>query len=478
MKLNKNEHGESQVDSIGKIPNGSKNQGERPALRVVEPSQVADTPRLEVDFKHLNDGRIVELVEDPADATKTKLAVFDSGKISYADAVDYRGQVLVPIGRTTHGLEDIILPSAPRPYQSGEEVFYHTCNLLAQCVSLPPVYLLVTSAVVLNSWFADRLQPPIYLLVTGPPQSGKTTLLQVMRLLCRRPLLVSEITPAAANEVCSRFGATLLLDENDWRSDKNTRALRKQLRAGTSKGVLAKYLGKTQHTFGTKILSSIELPGDAALRSRCIHVPMDESNQVDLKKPWDPQVVKTAHFVRGQLLHYRLEQYASVYNRCIPGTENLRPRSRDLFSSLVGPLKGPEALEQMLLYFFLGVHDPSTRDLLSPTQAAVAAALFDFIHVWPFAGHIQVSMVAEKANKILDAAGERFKLNPRKCSDLLASLGFSSRVRSSQGSQVCLDKEAIAKIHKLKRNYGNEWPASIPLMATTSICEFCKDEGR
>jgi hypothetical protein len=34
----------------------------------------------EVDFRQLDDGRVVELVEDPAATTKTKLAVFASGK--------------------------------------------------------------------------------------------------------------------------------------------------------------------------------------------------------------------------------------------------------------------------------------------------------------------------------------------------------------------------------------------------------------
>ena len=44
-------------------------------------------PRIEIDFKQLDDGRVVELVEDPADATKTKLAVFDNGKVYLANAV-------------------------------------------------------------------------------------------------------------------------------------------------------------------------------------------------------------------------------------------------------------------------------------------------------------------------------------------------------------------------------------------------------
>ncbi len=459
----------------------SKNQSsierpeKEPLLRVVQPPSPSITPRIEVDFKHLDDGRVVELVEDPADPTKTKFAVFDGGKVYLADAVDYRGQILVPIGRTANGLEDISLPRAPRPYESAEEVFYRTHNLIVSCVAIPNPYSLVTAAIVLNSWFADRLRPPVYLLLTGLPQSGKTTLLEMLQLLCRRPLLVSDISSAAAFDACSRFGCTLLIDENDWRADQNSRALRKQLRAGTSKGLLAKHLRKTQHAYGTKILSGVELPDDAALMSRCIHLPMDETDRTDLRKPWDPQIMKAADAVRGQLLQFRLERYASVSPRIIPGAEKLRPRSRDLLSTLIAPLEGVEVVEQFLLAFFTATHDPSTRDLLSPAQSAVVAALFELVHLPAKVGFVQVGVVAGLANQILDAMGERFKLNPRGTSSILASMGFTQRDRSNRGSLMPLDKETVAKIHRLKRRHNVHWPESQTLKAQMDACNFCND---
>jgi hypothetical protein len=464
----------SESDSTSKVRNSIKGPDKQPALRVVQPPSPSSIPRIEVHFKHLDDGRVVELVEDPADTTKTKLAVFDSGNVYLTDAVEYAGQLLVPVGRTANGLEDISLPRAPRPYESAEEVFHRTLNLIESCVAQPDMYSLVTAAIVLNSWFADRLRPPVYLLLTGLPQSGKTTLLEMLQLLCRRPLLVSDISSAAAFDACSRFGCTLLIDENDWRADQYSRALRKQLRAGTSKGLLTKHLRKTQHAYGMKILSGVELPDDPALRSRCIHYSMNESDRSDLRKPWDPQIVAAADVVRGQLLHFRLERYASVAPRIISGAEKLRPRSRDILSSLLAPLEGLEDVEQLLLAFFIKIHDPWTRDLLSPAQWAVLAALFEFVHLRTDAGYVQVSAVADLANQVLGRAGERFKLNPRKASDVLASLGFSYRERSSQGSRLCLDQEIVAKIHKLKRNHGVQWLAPAELRSQMDTCDFCK----
>jgi hypothetical protein len=133
-----------------------------------------------------------------------------------------------------------------------------------------------------------------------------------------------------------------------------------------------------------------------------------------------------------------------------------------------------EDVEQLLLAFFIKIHDPWTRDLLSPAQWAVLAALFEFVHLRTDAGYVQVSAVADLANQVLGRAGERFKLNPRKASDVLASLGFSYRERSSQGSRLCLDQEIVAKIHMLKRNHGVQWLAPAELQSQMDACDFCK----
>ena len=468
--------GHHQERETNKFSSSIERSDKPPLLRGVQSPSQTITPRIEVDFKHLDDGRVVELVEDRADATKTKFAVFDGGKVYLTDAVDYHDQILVPIGRTADGFEDICLPRAPRPFQSVEEVFYRTHKLITSCVTFPEMYSFVPTTVVLNSWFADRLRPPVYLLLTGLPQSGKTTLLEILRLLCRRPLLVSDISSAAAFDACSRFGCTLLIDENDWRADQNSRALRKQLRAGTSKCLVTRHLRKTQHAYGTKILSGLELPDDSALRSRCIHLPMSETERTDLAKPWDEQIVKEADGVRGQLLQFRLERYASISPRMIPGAEKLRPRSRDLLSSLLAPVEGVECLGEFLLAFFIDIHDPSTRDLLSPVQAAIVAALFEFVHHPAFVNSVRVGVVSDRANEILVATGERFELIPRQASGILASVGFSASGRSNRGSLLLFDKETIAKIHRLKWNHDVQWPEWEGLKSQMDTCNYCKDQ--
>lgn len=173
----------------------------------------------------------------------------------------------MPVAWEVGGLGDIVLPCGTNPYRSIKDLLERIIRLLDGCLFLGAPYLNILAAFVLYSWFADKLQPPVHLLITGLPQSGKLTLLEMMRLLCRRSLLVGDITAAAMLNACSRFMPTLLIDENDWQGDRNSRILRKTLRTGTSGNLLARHLRSTQKAFGPKILSAPELPEDLALRS-------------------------------------------------------------------------------------------------------------------------------------------------------------------------------------------------------------------
>jgi hypothetical protein len=272
---------------------------------------------------------------------------------------------------------------------------------------------------------------------------------------------------------CSRFMPTLLIDENDWQNDRNSRILRKTLRTGTSGNLLARHLRSTQKAFGPKILSAPELPEDLALRNRCVHVPMAETDRVDLQKPWSAESLTAADALRCSLLRLRLEKYSSISWRLVPGAEQLRPRSRDLLGSLVAALPIGSAAEKSLFEFFRDVHNPSTRNLLSPAQDAVVAALFKFVHLYPEAGCVQVGKIAKLTNESLKASGERFELTPRKLTGLLASLGFGDIMRSGRGSQRVLDQEAVRKIHILARDHDITVVDQQGLRGQAQACKFC-----
>ena len=79
-------------------------------------------PEVQIDFAELENGSLVEIVEDPTDPDHTLFAIFRRGRIRLAGRVEDRGRILVPIPRSTVGFSDVKLPRGVMPYKSVERL--------------------------------------------------------------------------------------------------------------------------------------------------------------------------------------------------------------------------------------------------------------------------------------------------------------------------------------------------------------------
>ncbi len=152
-------------------------------------------------------------------------------------------------------------------------------------------------------------------------------------MICRQPLLVSDISQAAAYQACSNFSPTLVIDEIDWHASRTLSTFRQLLRAGISPSSRALRVRQSSCSFGAKVLGSLEASSDSALNSRCIQLVMAESNKSGLLKPSHPSMVKYASDLRQKLLRgpFRFNSYKSIRPAVVSGAEELRPRSREIF---------------------------------------------------------------------------------------------------------------------------------------------------
>lgn len=462
-------------ESIG---NRARRRHPRRATSVAGNTQTANQPELpirETHFAELEDGSLVELIEDPHDSEHTIFAVCKDARVQYTDRIEQRGRTLVPMPRWAAGLAEVRLPTAAAPYGSIDELKYTLLNVLKKCLAIPDVYGIIITSYILYTCFSDRLPTAVYLSVFGLPGSGKTTLLEFLHLFCRRPLLVSDITPAAVQDACGRFGLTLLIDENDWGDNRSNRARCQQLRAGTSRTLFARRIQRTGHSFGPKVLSSLEPPDDPALITRCIQIPMTETNQADLIKPTDPRMERFAGNLQQKLLQYRFDFYKSIKPAVIAGAERLRPRARDLLTSLAAPVANDALWCKLLYNFFLRIHEPATVEPLSPAQNAVLAGLFWQIHLHTDEGLIGVGAFGQFVNNLLRKRGERLTLTPRKVGSALSSLIISSKERTNAGWRIWLDRAARQRIHALVKLYGNEYLSDLFLSSLMRNCQMCNE---
>ena len=211
-------------------PEGSheKDEGPNPKKSVVE-----------VEFKELDDGRLVEMIEDPDAPGRTCLAVWEKGSTTVVKELAYKGQLLVPKQIDEETLRLIKLPTGTRSDQSAKDILGLVGYLIGQCIDVPDTQCPVLAAFALSTWIIDTLPVALYLWIVGPPQSGKTTLLNALALVCRRPLLVGDISSAALYDYCDTLKPTLLIDESNSQVGQSNRSLRQLLRLGTTRGLVA-----------------------------------------------------------------------------------------------------------------------------------------------------------------------------------------------------------------------------------------------
>jgi hypothetical protein len=430
------------------------------------PPQVVET-----DFTELEDGSLLELIEDPENHSRSLLAVYKDGEVQLTHQLEAQGRAFIPVPRDLEIVRHVRLPKGAKPYESTRALLLDIVSIISECIELKESYSFLLANFVLSTWLIDRLPVAPYVALVGLPGSGKTTLLRILRLLCRRSLLTADITSAAFYRVCDRINPTLLIDETSSAGER--RELFHLLRTGATRDVVALRKDESFSAYGSKVVSWGELPNDAALNTRCIILPLQETARSDLTRPTDPRILNAADELQKQLLRFRFEKYKVKALARICGDQRLHSRSRDLYEALALPCEGDTTICEWLVHIF-ELQQESNREPLPPGQAAVLQALFILIHRPPGKGSYPISALTEIVNSDLQSAHERFRVSPRQVGAALTSLGFVNRKRTNMGWFAWFDRKSQELIHELVHRYGIENFNLLPSREFCKQCDFCE----
>jgi hypothetical protein len=321
-----------------------------------------------------------------------------------------------------------------------------------------------------STWLIESVQVAPYLALVGPPHSGKTTLLQVLNLVCRRPLLTADITSAAFYEVYEKLTPTLLVDET--LTAGNRRALFHLFRTGTTRGSVAFRKGRSLKAFGPKVITCTELPNDAGLNSRCVIISMQETNRNNLANPTDKKILDIADALRKQLLQYRLESYNSLRLPKVEGDDQLHSRTRDLYHALALPMGTDTNCCKELVRLFK-MQQEINREPLSPALTAIVRELYSYIHAYPEDGKCAQKELAVRVNQNLELQQENVRLNAHELGRALTSLGFTDRKRTNVGFTVWLNLKARKRVHQLARYDGIDQEEQFQRDGFGKNCALC-----
>jgi hypothetical protein len=428
----------------------------------------------EVDFAELEDGTLIEMIEDPSNPANSLFAVYRNGSVQNAAMIECEDRMLVPFPREQTIFKHVRLPRGIAPYESPVELLGGIATFIRDCVDVCVDDATLIAAFVMSTWFLERLQIAPYLALVGLPRSGKTTLLQVLNLVCRRPLLTSDITSAAFYEVYEKLSPTLLVDET--LTAGNRRELFHLLKTGTTRGSVTLRKGRSLKAFGPKVISCTELPKDAAVNSRCVIVSMQETDRTNLAKPMDKKMRDFAGDLQNQLLMYRLECFYSLRLTKVEGDERLHSRTRDLYQALALPLGNDSDLGKYFVHLFEKQQELN-REPLSAASAALLRFLYEWIHLHVTDGKCAQKELTIGLNLNLERMQESIRLNPHEVGRTLTSLGFTNRKRTNAGFILSLDLRTRKRIHNLAHDCAIDQGDQFQEEDFRSGCELCQNPG-
>jgi len=273
-----------------------KKKGEKKLKPIYKDSGIADEGHFEAT--HHND--------------KPCFLVLKNNEFSLLETVNYNGKPLFP-------KEVNRIPYEPYGFFQGaisnrEDLFWKVRREFQIFVDVEPIWLEVLSSCVLLSYQQEKLLTVPYIYLFGDNESGKSTVLQLLKFLCYRPMYGVTVPPADIYGYLEDSDAIgCILEDEVQGINKDTDKI-KIYKAGYKQGavvprtIITQYDRKIKYynTFCFKACASEQIPQVKGFRERFIEIGMIEGFP---EKEWTDltqEDLKRLHDLRNMLLKWRM----------------------------------------------------------------------------------------------------------------------------------------------------------------------------
>jgi hypothetical protein len=404
------------------------------------------------DFKALPDGSLLEPVTTRETPLELQLLHWSSSRFDIADRVHFGGKVFAPPQWSPSLLRAVRMPTAVMPSGPPRLIFNRISEVLRTFVDLPDEMLVRVVAYVLATWFPESLTVAPLLWITGPSTSGKTTLLRLLHCLCRRAILVTDVTPAALYSLPALLKPTLLIDECELGNTGADQHVIRLIRAGSTRGVYVARRDEVFDPFCLKAVASRTWPDDGAVASRAVFIAMLPTRRI--LPAFDPQLIADeVDALQAQLLDFRLRNFHLVRVPQLRAASELNPRTLQIARSLATPFLGDKLLEGKLIPSLCQQDQEADAVRHEQPECVVVEALFKLAHEKPV-GELFVQGIALRANNILIERGDGRSFTAKRVGIILRSLGIKTERLGSWGRGICINPHHQRQVHRLAHAFG------------------------
>jgi hypothetical protein len=432
---------------------------------VVRESGVKKDGVIQTSGEFFADGSVLELLRAQTEPEEVKLLHWHEKVLGMAAHVDHAGGKYAPPAIDPNLKKALRLPTRVAPPESTANLFMAVHELLARHLGQPDSCITALVCAVFASWMSPALPMAPIVWIFAPVGSPRNLVLQLLSLLCRRPLRIVGLRRGDIARLPMRLQPTLLLDEPDLRPE-----MQMILQSSTHRGARIISSHGLLEFFGPKIVCSHELPRGTVLATEVLKATL-----IPIAGPLPPFDTKMqediAEKFQARFLGYFLRNASSAQSTNLDASAFTLP-TQDLARTLGAAVIGDSELQKRFLPL-LAVQDEEIRaDRARAGDAVVVEAAISFVHQGTWT-KVRTGSIAERVSAIYKGRGCDQCPSAESVGRALKRVGIPSGRIGSAGNGIELTVLTCELIHTLALSYGvRAMPGAV-----RSGCKYCHELG-
>jgi hypothetical protein len=410
--------------------------------------------------KIFSDRSVLDLVRIPKG--ELGFVISDGKTVKTATQFVRNGERYVPLRIDPTILRSLRLPSKIAAYDSTRKLFNNISDLISQVTSARKDVVELLTFFVFSTWLSDSLPSAPFLWIVSPPMTSTGPLEQMLTLLCRRALVVSERSLPKFHSLAVDLQPTLVTKVFE-PTRRHLNLLRTLTRRGTLTAVGGKFVEASSAivVFAPEPLrdqASAGFPLELELFPTADYIPRLSASKAE----------QIAAEYQPQLLQHRLLTLPRVKAPAFDLSQFTIPM-QDLAHNLGACIVDDNELQARLVVLL----KPADREVrvgyASLLTAIVLEVLLARCHT-ATGKYFAVTDVCKDVNTVLRARGDVTELSPEKVGWNLRALGIRTEFILRGRKGLVLSDDVRKKIHELALAYGVRTLRELPEKPQCPLC--------
>jgi hypothetical protein len=351
--------------------------------------------------------------------------------------------------------DSLILPTGVKGFGTTRDLFQDISSFLHKHAMLPRKECSLLAYWAISTWFTDYLPFSPNVVISGPVSTADLLLLSLVAI-CRRPILLGELSPAILRKLpINELTPTLLI-----REAQLNRYMSALLNASNQPGYLF-FSGKTfQQLYCPKCIYVGDGFKDAPAMSDSVHINLTGNALTPRHSaPTDGEITS----LQNRLFSYRLLNHDKVAaaNFRVSG---FRPEISVVADVLAAAIVDDMELQGGVIEVLKDRDEQSRADRATGVNGLVLQAVLFHCHQKD-QEKLFVREIAATANRLYAEDGESLKISSETVGHVLKKLGLYTRRLGNAGRGLMFDKATQSHAHSLGHGYD--------VLTIEPSCEYC-----